>query len=84
MVKRLRRPGGPERIIAPTHLFFSLTHKETYMKKPLLAAAIIGNVVLLLKLNERVSRIEYRLGIALLPQPKTTNNDLPENSLVAR
>lgn len=34
----------------------------------LLAAAIIGNVVLLLKLNERVSRIEYRLGIVAVSQ----------------
>ena len=33
------------------------------LAQTLLAAAIIGNVVLLLKLNERVSRIEYRLGI---------------------
>jgi glutamate/aspartate transport system substrate-binding protein len=40
MARRLCWLGGPAQIIAPTSLFFSLTHKETYMKKPLLAAAI--------------------------------------------
>ena len=41
------------------------------LAQTLLAAAIIGNVVLLLKLNERVSRIEYRLGIVAVTTTQT-------------
>lgn len=41
------------------------------LAQTLLAAAIIGNVVLLLKLNERVSRIEYRLGIVATASTST-------------